>query len=363
MKHSFGSAQDKKRKLIWAVVFVVLAVCSVFAVSSATRGFSFRRVWELIRRADPVFIVLAYLGMFGFIVFEGLAVRTLVRSFGQTCSVKNSVALSAADIYFSAITPSATGGQPACAYFMIRSGIPASCTTVSLVFNLALYTVSILAIGLVSVAVFPETFLFFRPLGRVLILIGAAVLVFLALLFVFLAKKQSVIKGAGRFLIRAGSRVRLIRDRENALERFEAWTAEYMSYARQVGAHRSAIAKAFAFNVLQRLGQLAVTMFMYIAVNIRSGLLDASAVIRNGVRLLGAQSLISIGSTFVPVPGGIGIADMMMFDGFRSQMPEADAAALELLSRFVSFYSCVILSFFIVILATILRRKNHDRSL
>ena len=53
------------------------------------------------------------------------------------------VLYSAADIYFSAITPSATGGQPASALLMVGDGIPTAVTTVVLLLNLAMYNLSI----------------------------------------------------------------------------------------------------------------------------------------------------------------------------------------------------------------------------
>ena len=99
---------------------------------------------------------------------------------------------------------------------------------------------------------------------------------------------------------------------------------------------------------------------MYIAVTINEAGAVRSEVFVSGARLLGAQSLISIGATYVPIPGAMGFTDLMMLDGFRTLMPEAKAAGLELLSRFVSFYSCVIICLIITIIAFLARRKNND---
>ena len=53
----------------------------------------------------------------------------------------------------------------------------------------------------------------------------------------------------------------------------------------------------------------------------------------------------------------MGFTDLMMYDGFCAIMPEAEAAGLEMLSRFVSFYSCVILCFIVVIIKSFVRKK------
>ncbi|MBQ9891091.1 MAG: flippase-like domain-containing protein [Firmicutes bacterium] len=359
MNDSFGSGKDKKRKLIWAVLFVVIAALSVFAVSSAVKGFSLSAVLELLRGADPLWIVFALASMLGFIFFEAMAIRTLVRSFGHPCSIKDGVLFGAADTYFSAITPSATGGQPASAYFMVRSGIPSSCATVSLVFNLALYTLAILVIGIVTIIAMPSAYMFFRPAARVLIVLGAITLIGMAVIFVLIAIKRSFINRTGRILIGIGCRLRILRDRLKWVRRLEKWLEDYMRYAASIKNHKPAIIKALIFNILQRLCQLAVTMFMYIAVSVHASGLPYTQVIKNGVRLLGAQSLISIGSTYIPIPGAMGYTDLMMLDGFSTLMPEAQAAGLELLSRFVSFYLCVIICFIIVVIALLSARKDE----
>ena len=87
--------------------------------------------------------------MLGFILFEGFALVVLRRAFGYRRGVWSGYIYSASDIYFSAITPSATGGQPASAYFMIKDGVPGMVVTVTLVANLFMYTLSIIAIGFV----------------------------------------------------------------------------------------------------------------------------------------------------------------------------------------------------------------------
>ncbi len=360
MKDSFGSDRSKKRTIIWAVLFVFLAAGSIAAVTTASKSFSVRRLAGLLEGSAPQYIVLAFIAMLGFVLFEGLAIRTIVRSFGQRCTVRKSVVFSASDIYFSAITPSATGGQPACAYFMIKNGIPASCTTASLVFNLALYTVAGLLIALATVIFAPNVYLHFRPVARVLIIIGSLILIVIVAFFILALTKISWVSSVGEFLIKTGCRLRVIRNPERLRERLRSGLVNYGNYVSMIPGRWPAMAKALGFNLAQRLCQLSVTMFMYIAIRVNIPGAERAAVFINGLELLGAQCLISIGSNFIPIPGAMGVADLMMLDGFRPLMSEADAAALELMARSVSFYSCVLLCMVIVAAAVIImRRKNN----
>ena len=97
--------------------------------------------------------------MLGFIYFEGEALRVLVRHMGYPAKRSHGFVYSAADVYFSAITPSASGGQPASAYFMLKDGIAGTAVMAALLLNLIMYTLAILTIGLVDILIFPEVFL------------------------------------------------------------------------------------------------------------------------------------------------------------------------------------------------------------
>jgi uncharacterized membrane protein YbhN (UPF0104 family) len=89
----------------------------------------------------------------------------------------------------------------------------------------------------------------------------------------------------------------------------------------------------FLSNFLQRLSQLAVSMFVFIATTGHS-FWEATDV-------LFIQGYTVLGSSCIPIPGAIGISDYLMLDGFSSIMSEAEAVNLELLSRSLSFYLCV----------------------
>ena len=87
------------------------------------------------------------------------------------------VLYSAADIYFSAITPSASGGQPASAFFMSRDGISMAQSAVILVTNMLLYTISLAIIGVFGFISSPYVFMGFDTPAKVLIIIGSVFII------------------------------------------------------------------------------------------------------------------------------------------------------------------------------------------
>ena len=141
--------KSNKKQIIWSLIFIALIVLTVWVIVKQNESFSIEGFINYVSAAKWQWIALAFLCMVGFIVFEGLAVLQLCKAFGYKEKVKRGIVYSAVDIYFSAITPSATGGQPASAMCMMQDGIPGAVTTIVLLLNLTLYTIAIIVIGAV----------------------------------------------------------------------------------------------------------------------------------------------------------------------------------------------------------------------
>ena len=122
-----------------------------------------------LKDASPVWTAAAFLCVAGYILFEAAALGTLLRNSGISSRYRDDSFYSASDIYFSAITPSSSGGQPAAAYFMIRNGIPAGVATVTLIINVVMYTFATVVVGIVAIFINRELFMGFSSVSKVLI--------------------------------------------------------------------------------------------------------------------------------------------------------------------------------------------------
>ena len=106
--------KQNKNKIICFIVTLLLAAFTIYAVFSGG-GISFDELMTCIKNASWPELILAMLSMLGFIYFEGEAIRVIVAHMGYPTKRSHGFVYSAADVYFSAITPSASGGQPASA--------------------------------------------------------------------------------------------------------------------------------------------------------------------------------------------------------------------------------------------------------
>ena len=318
---------------------------------SQSRAFSFDSFLSYIGRASALRLAVAVICMLGFIFFEGEAVITLCRAFGYPVSHSNGLLYSASDIYFSAITPSASGGQPACAFFMIKDGIPGSVAAVALIANLTMYTISILVIGCLNLLMHPDIFMAFEPLSKVLIIIGYVTQSSLTVFFLLLLLKNNMFHGICRKTLHFLCKIKILRHEAEKQQNLKKYMDEYAQCAYLIKDHNKAMIKVFILNLCQRLSIISVPLFVFLA---------AGGELSKAVSIWAIQCFAVIGSNAIPIPGAMGVSDYIMLDGFNNMMLLHNAVNFELLSRSLSFYICVILCG-ITTLAKYLTYKKQEK--
>ena len=73
------------------------------------------------------------------------------------------------------------------------------------------------------------------------------------------------------------------------------------------------------------------------------------------------QGFVVLGSNCVPIPGAMGVSDYLMLDCYGSVLSASEAGHLELLSRSVSFYSCILICGVSVLIKFAMLRKRRNR--
>ena len=343
-----------KKELFWTIVTLILSILTMY-ICFFKSSLSFSEFVEAIRGANVLWLIPAVLCMFSFIWFEGHSLTAITRCMGYPVQHRKGFLYASADIYFSSITPSATGGQPASAYFMYIDGLPAEVVTAALILNLTMYTLAIITLGLLSVIFFPGIFFQFTLSCKVMILFGIFSMVLLTLFFIILLKKKAVllkISGIIFYLLRKLH----FRALASKLEtRFNTGMKKYNLVVAQISDKTGLLSKIYFLNLLQRTTQILVPVFVYFALH---------GDYSNWLLIFVIQCYVVVGSNFLPMPGAVGISEFIMFFGYTMLMDSDSALGLAVASRGISFYTCSIVSLITVIIGYIFIRffKNRQKS-
>ncbi len=343
---------DKYKKIFWAVFSPLLALLTVWALLKQNKNVSLKAIIHTAVGADKFWFLLAVLSSLLYIVFEGFALCSILRGAGFRPKQRNGFLYSTADIYFSAITPSATGGQPACAYFMLRDGISGGVTTAVLLLNVMMYTLSIVALGIISVIICPNSFAQFGLPAKLLIIGGATVQLILTAFFIAILKNGDFIFDLLSRSVSFLGRKKIIRNTKKPLDKLKKAQADYTACSQLFSRNYKLLFTAFFWNFLQRLSQILVSALLFISIGGNPEL---------STDIFAKQCLITIGYNFVPLPGAMGVADYLMLNGFSGLMDRQMAFHLEMLSRGMTFYICVSLSGLVTFAGYLFKRKRRRR--
>lgn len=340
-----------KNNLLWMALLVVISAITIKIVTSCSKGFSWGRFLCFLKGAEPMWMLLAAVCAFGFIYFEGLGLQCTCRFFGHGFSAGKGIVFSATDIFFSAITPSASGGQPAALILMMKNGVPAAVSAIALLLNLVMYTVAILLISAVCCMVYPGIFMRMGLAPKLFIAFGVIVQIAFIALFLMCIFSDSLILNVCRWGLRLLCKLHIYKDYDKQYEKLIAMIKQYKECGALLRRETGLLIKVFLCNLAQRLSVILVSVCVFLAVG-------GKAVC--AFKAFSVQALAVLGSNAVPIPGAVGVADYILLSGFKQLVH--DPVSVELLSRGMSFYSTILFCGILLLCVLIKMKtvKKHD---
>lgn len=344
----------KKRKtILWLIVSLFIAVTTIRVIFLQNRSLSLKNLSLIIWSASPSWIVVSLLLVLGFIVFEGFSLQYILNRLGYTAGPIQGIIYSAGDQFFSAITPSASGGQPASAFFMYSDHIPGAAITVCLLINLVMYVASTLTIGVICLLINPDILSAFGTASKCLIVFGILATVLLTVTFTVLLKKPEIIQKCGEKLLHFMSGRRYLKDASSLSDRFKGYYDDYSLCSGVLNSGIKSFIPVFILDLGQRIVQITIAVTLHLAIGgpTRTNLLDLWTI----------QALSLIGANFIPVPGGMGVADYLMIDGFKYLFDTDYAYSFQTICRSFSFYLGTMISGLIVLYGSVKVTRERRR--
>lgn len=139
------------RKYVGSILFLCLLIGITIYV--LVENNDMRAVAGAMARAEHIWILAGIVTALFFVAAEGSIICYLLRAIGQKMPLLKCISWSFIGFFFSGITPSATGGQPAQLYYMKKAGLPLADSTPVLMVVAVLYKFVLAVLGL-FIAVF-----------------------------------------------------------------------------------------------------------------------------------------------------------------------------------------------------------------
>ncbi|MBE6709079.1 MAG: flippase-like domain-containing protein [Ruminococcaceae bacterium] len=322
-----------KKQFLNIFLVVILALIAFILVKSSNDELNFQSIENFFRACNLWYIGIAVVCMLMFVFFEAFSIHIILKRFGHKPKFYESLAYSTSDVYYSGITPSATGGQPASAFYMIRDGVPGGTACFGLVFNLIGYTAALVLIGAVVMALNIPLFMSFSIPVQILIGGGLLVQIFLFIFFFICICRHGIVLKVGLFFINLLCRVRIIKKRIKWLKKLVKTVNKYSSCYQSFSSQKSLFVSVLVCNVIQRAAIIGVSVFVC-----------ASATDCSLSLLFAMQTFVMLGYNSIPLPGGTGAFEYLYMNVYDKAFGTEFIVVAMMVTRTISYYASMVIS-------------------
>lgn len=341
--------ENGKRKIPWGMLYILATVLAVVLFGALNRELG--NVFRVLGGLRPGWLSLAFAATAVFFVLEGGIIRLLLRGEGTGLSLPAAMKVGLIGVYYSYITPSATGGQPMQAVYLRRERIPVGFSTAMLFLKFVCYQCAFVLISLVSFFAMLPVLRERQPGLIPFILLGLVInggsVVFFSLLF-----RRRVLHALCAVARRLMGRLRFLRRWEGSVERFER---DFGGYAAQLSGRRKQVLWGILLSLPQFVLQMSVIYLVFRAFGYES------------VRyweVLAVQSLLQVSVSFMPMPGASGAQEIGFSAFFRDYFAQGDLYTAVMVWRFFTYYLVVLAGGLLVVIDQFWygRRKKEEKS-
>lgn len=346
------SKKTKRLLINLAFVAVLFAITLVVLFVSQKDDLDFKQIREYFTDSNPVWIVMAFVCMLLFTFFEGVSIFFIARFFGRKPNIVSCTAYSAANGFYSAITPTAAGGQPAAVYYMSRDGMSPGKASFAILLNTIGYTGAIFAIGIAALCINAPLFGGINEVfAKVLVVAGAVIQLGLLGLYIGCMFFGKAIIKCGNGIVWLLNKMHIVKHPDKWREKIE-YEVERYGECRQILKDKPLVlVTTLIFNILQRVSQTLIPCFVCLAVDPNAPFLDIFVL----------QAFVLFGYNSVPLPGGVGAYEYLFMNIYGQLFPDSSFLLLVLMiSRLFSYYLSLIVSGVITLTYHMVKVKKEE---
>lgn len=339
--------QDKKKQFM-GIGFIVVLMC--VTIGYILKDESPQKVINTILSIKPVYIIGTIALMVFYILCEGLNIWITLKALKIKTKMIDCFGYGFVGFYFSGITPSASGGQPAQVYFMNRGKIPVSISSLSLMILLFAHQLVIVVFGIIGLFSKMDYAVTFKSGMNLLLLYGflSNTFILLGILMLVIAPKTvfKIVNFFGRLLYK----VKIIKNKEKIRKKIARSLEEYEDGAIYMRENPRVIVYVVLVSLLQVFAFFAIPYVIYKGMGLNG---------YNIGDLVFAQAVLNIAVSSLPLPGAVGASESIFVNMFKTFFGSKLVIPGMLLTRISNFYLVLVLSGVVSIIMYIRVGKSH----
>lgn len=324
------SKRTRSNLLNALIIVLTLGMVLYLSAKNGDMGEAWREMWS----ADGRWI-LAALGSWGvFMVFEAMGLHVFFRQQKVRVKYRHTFLVALIGVFYSSVTPAATGGQPMQVFALKKRGVPTGVSSSGLAVKFFCFQMALLSMGGILWVLNPEVVRVCIDQGKWVVITGYLLNGLSVVAVILLAINKNIVRGIITLAIKLGKLVRLVKDEARTASKADAAMNDFHASVDMLTHHPIQLFKLFIVSCIQMLGLMSIAYCVYRALGMRE---------YSYFEILTLQFLLYIGASFTPLPGASGAQEGGFALFFGHVFPEVTrlTAAL-LLWRFFTYYLTLI---------------------
>lgn len=334
------------KKIINYVILILLLGLTAWILISNN---DFSKFPVLIGKTNKSFLVLAFFCMILYWVCDAYIIHRMKRMLNIRGGFLSSFKLAMIGQYYGAITPFATGGQPAQICSLAHEGVQIGTASSLLITKFLMYQ---FVVTFYSIFMFILKFSLISREARLaipFIIMGCFLNFFALLVIIGFFFNEKLFRRIFARIFTTGHRLRVIKDISKSENKLNKYLMDFKLSIDRMKENKKTTFILILITFIQLTFYFSITFFVYLAVGLREV---------PYFHIVGIQSLLYMAVSFMPTPGTIGASEGGFYILYSSIFPNNILTFIMLLSRFIEYYFGIIVGGLFTLFDFILRKNK-----
>lgn len=314
---------------------IILIVISIFIMYLVLKD-DFNATINYLCNVNIFWILISILFMFINILFQSLSVYCFLKEIKPGYKFLDTFMLMLTALFFNAITPFSSGGQPFQMYLLKKQGVKLTDSGNVLLQNFFTFQFALTLMGTFSIVM--NYFFDILPKDSILkrvVLIGYVINVVILLLLLFLSRAKKANTHVFNKIFDFIFGFKFVKNRDVLRKKASEKLDDFYNSALYFKNNKKNLIKSLLYNLLSLISLYLVPVFIFYSIGEFDSINAFESIVALGYTYL-------IGS-FIPAPGGTGGLEYAFVQFFQSFTVGASLSAIMILWRFITYYLGMIL--------------------
>lgn len=315
-----------KNKIINIIIIIVLTLIVLYFSLKD----NYNEIIDLLLNADIRWLFIGYLFVLSYTFLKAVVTNDVINKFRNYGFLKT-FSLQIMTFFFNAITPFSTGGQPFQVYVLRKNKIPISDGTNIIMQESIIHQIAVIMVGFITLTL--NYFLKVCQIEGIILtflIIGFLVNAFVLLLLFTLSYSKKINKSLIKWFINLLTFLRLVKNKQQLLNKLNKTIEDFTNNSKILLQDKKRFIKLITINCL------ALFCLYIVPLTVLFSFGDYYSF--DGMTAIILVSFVSIISSYIPLPGGMGGQEYLFILLFGVYINQPLLSSLMLLWRFITYY-------------------------